>query len=202
MTRWYSEKKREHYYKQAKKQGYRARSSYKLKQIQKKFHIISEGNVVLDLGAAPGGWSQVASEFVGKKGLVIGIDLFFIQPLEGVIFYKGDITKESTITWITSALDKREVNVVLSDMAPNISGNYSMDHAQSIFLNQHAFSVVKQVLSSQGHFVCKVFMGDLLQEFLDELKPSFSSIKHFSPPASRKSSSEVYIICKSFKKNI
>ena len=202
MTRWYSEKKREHYYKQAKKQGYRARSSYKLKQIQNKFHIISQGNIVLDFGAAPGGWSQVAKEFVGSGGLVIGVDLLPIKPIDDVVFYKGDITDQKTIAWIQSNVGGREVNVVLSDMAPNISGNYSMDHAQSIFLNQHAFSVAKQMLSSKGHFVCKVFMGDLLQEFLDELKPLFESMKEFSPPASRKSSSEVYIICKSFKRNI
>jgi 23S rRNA (uridine2552-2'-O)-methyltransferase len=202
MTRWYSEKKKEHYYKEAKKQGYRARSAYKLKQIQKKFHIISNNDIVLDLGAAPGGWSQVAKEFVGTNGMVIGIDLLSIKSIDGVIFYKGDITKPSTIDWINSTVDTHPVNVVLSDMAPNISGNYSMDHAQSVFLNQHAFSVVKKVLANQGHFVCKIFMGDLLQEFIDELKPFFGSMKQFSPPASRKTSSEVYIVCKSFKKNI
>ena len=102
MTRWYTEKKREHFYKEAKKHGYRARSSYKLKQIQKKYHIISQGNYVLDLGAAPGGWSQVAWEYVGSTGKVVGVDLSTITPFQDVIFVQGDVTNPSTIEMIKS----------------------------------------------------------------------------------------------------
>ena len=200
MTRWYREKKREHFYKEAKKHGYRARSSYKLKQIQKKYHIIREGDYVLDLGAAPGGWSQVAWEYVGSSGKVIGVDLSRIIPFQDIIFIKGDVTDHSTIEQIRSILSDHTLDVVLSDMAPNISGNYSIDHIQSIYLSTCALSVVELVLKPHGHFVCKVFMGDTFQEFLDSMKQRFSIVNCYSPPASRKSSSEMYIIGKSFYK--
>jgi 23S rRNA (uridine2552-2'-O)-methyltransferase len=199
MTRWYIEKKREHYYKEAKKKGYRARSSYKLKQIQNKFHIISQGDYVLDLGAAPGGWSQVAHEFCGKSGMIIGVDLSKIVELDDVIFIQGDVTKESTIREIQQIISNHHVDVILSDMAPNISGKYSIDHIQSIILSNHALKVAKIFLKKNGHFVCKVFMGDTFKEFLNIVKEHFQTVHCFSPPASRKSSSEIYIIGKSYK---
>jgi len=117
MTRWYREKKREHYYKEAKKHGYRARSAYKLKQIQKTFKIIKEGDTVLDLGAAPGGWSQVAKELVGDNGIVVGVDLSWINRLEGVTFLQGDMMEDATISSIKEVLNGKEVDVVLSDMS-------------------------------------------------------------------------------------
>lgn len=134
MTRWYSEKKREHFYKEAKRVGYRARSAFKLKQIQKKFRIMREDDAVIDLGAAPGGWSQVAKELVGEGGTVIGIDLLRIEPINGVIFLKGDLTKESTLQMIVQIIGDDKADVLLSDMSPNISGNYSIDQARSIYL--------------------------------------------------------------------
>jgi len=201
MTRWYTEKKREHFYKEAKKQGYRARSSYKLKQIQKKYQIIQEGNFVLDLGAAPGGWSQVAWEYCGLKGKIIGVDLSRIPSFQDIIFIQGDVTEPSTIQQIKQVISDHPINVVLSDMAPNISGNYSVDHIQSIYLSQHALQIAEMLLKPHGHFVCKVFMGEIFQEFLDMVKQRFTMVHCTSPPASRKSSSEVFIIGKSFKKN-
>lgn len=200
MTRWYYEKKREHYYRQAKKQGYRARSSYKLKQIQQKFQIFQNGDVVVDLGAAPGGWSQVAKEYVGNTGFIIGIDLQSIIPLEDVIFLKGDINDPSLITAIKELLENRKVNVILSDMAPNISGNYSVDHARSIFLAEQSLTVVDTLLRKRGNFVCKVFMGEMLDDFISHVKNKFSDVRRFSPPASRKSSSELYIVGKYYNK--
>jgi 23S rRNA (uridine2552-2'-O)-methyltransferase len=199
MTRWYKDKKREHYYKMAKKQGYRARSSYKLKQIQKKYHIISSGDKVLDLGAAPGGWSQMAYEYVGDSGLIIGVDLSRIKPIEGIIFLQSDATDESTIEKIRECLDYNKVDVILSDMAPNISGNYSMDQAKSIFLAETSLVVAEKILSPGGNFVCKVFMGEDFEELLNKIKNYFTTVKCFSPHASRKSSSETYIIGKSYK---
>lgn len=201
MTRWYVEKKREHFYKEAKKQGYRARSSYKLKQIQKKYHVISPGDTVVDLGAAPGGWSQVAKENCGSDGFVVGIDLLRIPRLDGVVFLQGDVTEEETIERLRKIIENREIRVVLSDMSPNISGNYSIDHARSIFLSENALEVAKQLLTNNGNFVCKVFMGEFLQEFTDQMKSVFGSVKFFSPPASRKTSSEIYIVGKSYKKH-
>ncbi len=200
MTRWYREKKREHYYRQAKKQGYRARSSYKLKQIQQKFQIFQKGDIVVDLGAAPGGWSQVAKEYIGNTGFIIGIDLQSIIPLDDVIFLKGDINDPSIITAIKELLDDRKVKVILSDMAPNISGNYSVDHARSIFLAEQSLTVVDLFLQKAGNYVCKVFMGEMLDEFIGHVKNKFSDVRRFSPPASRKSSSELYIIGKNFNK--
>jgi len=199
MTRWYQEKKQEHFYKKAKKEGYRARSAYKLLQIQKKFNIIKQGDIVVDLGAAPGGWSQVALELVGEHGLVVGIDLQSIKPIDGIIFLQGDITDEASINELIRTIGKTGAQTILSDMAPNISGNYSMDHARSIHLGQQAFNLAEHILDKHGHFVCKVFQGELLNEFVTMLHKRFQSIKRFNPKASRKSSSEQYLICKSFK---
>jgi len=201
MTRWYKEKKREHYYKEAKKHGYRARSAYKLKQIQNRYHLFHPGDTIIDLGAAPGGWSQVASEYVGSDGFIVGIDLSYIPPLSGVHFLQGDATQKQTIEQLQVVLETREVDIVLSDMSPNISGNYSMDHARSIHLCVQSLEIATQLLRENGSFVCKIFMGESLEEFIDDVSTHFTHIKRFSPPASRKSSSEIYLIAKHFKKD-
>lgn len=199
MTRWYQEKKQEHFYKKAKTEGYRARSAYKLKQIQKRFHVMKPGDIVVDLGAAPGGWSQVAQKIVGNQGMVVGIDLQKITPIDGIVFFKGDITDKTSLSTLKQSIGNKDADIILSDMAPNISGNYSVDHARSIYLSQQAYDVAKQLLIEKGNFVCKIFQGELLQEFVSTLKNQFQSIKRFSPKASRKSSSELYLIGKSFK---
>jgi len=196
MTRWYKEKKREHYYKEAKKHGYRARSAYKLKQIQKTFKIIKEGDTVLDLGAAPGGWSQVAKELVGDNGIVVGVDLSWINRLEGVTFLQGDMMEDATISSIKEVLNGKEVDVVLSDMSPNISGNYSIDHARSIFLSEQALNVANLLLKKNGCFICKVFEGEDLKDFSIKTKKFFKNVKIHTPSASRKCSSEVYIVAR------
>ena len=202
MTRWYTEKKREHFYKEAKRQGYRARSAFKLKQIQRRFAPLHKGDIVLDLGAAPGGWSQVASEIVGPTGTVIGIDLSPIRPLNGVRFLRGDLTEDTTINALRELLGKRDVDVVLSDMSPDISGVYSIDHARSIYLCEHAVHLAQSFLKPKGCFVCKVFTGSSLNEFIAQLHTIFEKIYQFSPPASRKSSSELYLIARDFHRDI
>jgi len=194
MTRWYQEKKREHFYKEAKKIGYRARSAFKLKQIQKKFKIMRKGDTVIDLGAAPGGWSQVAKEIVGETGKVIGIDLSHVQPITGITFLQGDLTKDSILHEIKQVITDKKVDVVLSDMSPNISGNYSIDHARSIYLCEQSLNVVEMILRPGGNFVCKIFMGPDLEECNKKTKQRFRMVKQFSPQASRKSSSEVYLV--------
>ena len=198
MTRWYTEKKREHFYKEAKKRGYRARSAFKLKQIQRKFKIIKRGDTVVDLGAAPGGWSQVAKEFVGEDGTVVGIDLSNIEPIDDIIFLKGDMTKEESLNKIKDALNNKKADVVLSDMSPDISGNYSMDQARSVYLCEKALNTAEVLLKEGGFFVCKVFAGEDLPSLVEKIKNHFSKVKHFNPPASRKSSSEVYLVAKGF----
>ena len=201
MTRWYSEKKREHFYKEAKRVGYRARSAFKLKQIQKKFRIIHEGDTVIDLGAAPGGWSQVIKELVGDHGTVVGIDLLRIEPINDVTFLREDMTKEPTIQKIRQVIERDKADVLLSDMSPDISGNYSIDQARSIYLCEQALKVVEPLLKEGGHFVCKVFAGEDMQEFIQKTHQKFKTVKCFSPPASRKSSSEIYVIARFLQKS-
>jgi 23S rRNA (uridine2552-2'-O)-methyltransferase len=197
-TRWYHEKKREHFYQEAKRVGYRARSAFKLLQIQQKFHMIHQGDTIVDLGAAPGGWSQVAKELTGTQGHVVGIDLSGIRPLDGVQFLQGDLTSPETIERLTQILNGQKVDVVISDMSPDISGNYSIDQARSIYLCENALLIVRTILKPKGNFICKVFEGEDLKGFREDVKTSFSLIKQYSPEASRKSSSEIYIIAKSF----
>ena len=201
MTRWYSEKKREHYYKEAKRLGYRARSAFKLLQIQKKFHVIKKNDIVLDLGAAPGGWSQIAKEITGKHGIVIGVDLSPVKPIDGVTFLQEDMTNDETIEKIKKKLKDKKVDVVISDMSPDISGSYSVDHARSIYLCEQALKTVDLLLRNNGNFVCKVFSGEDLDSFIQKVNDRFRVVKQFVPRASRKSSSEVYVIGKYFKKN-
>jgi 23S rRNA (uridine2552-2'-O)-methyltransferase len=200
MTRWYTEKKREHFYKEAKRVGYRARSAFKLQQIQQRYHVIPKNATVVDLGAAPGGWSQIVTEIVGDQGRVIAVDLSSIKPLENVQFIQGDVTEPETVEHIERLMDSKKADVVLSDMSPDISGNYSVDQARSAWLCENALSVATQVLRPGGNFICKIFEGTDTKEFLEKVKQCFTIVKIFSPEASRKSSSEVYIIAKTYKK--
>jgi 23S rRNA (uridine2552-2'-O)-methyltransferase len=200
MTRWYTEKKKEHFYQQAKRVGYRARSAFKLQQIQNKFHLLPKDGLIVDLGAAPGGWSQVAKELVGPQGFVIGVDLSSIKPIEDIQFVQGDVTKPETLEQIKDMMSGRSADVVISDMSPDISGNYSVDQARSAWLSQCALQAATHLLRSGGHFLCKIFEGEDTKVFLEKVKRDFTVVKIFSPEASRKSSSEVYIIAKSFKK--
>lgn len=201
MTRWYTEKKREHYYKKAKQTGYRARSAFKLLQINNKFNIIKKDDLVIDLGAAPGGWSQVAKQIVGENGTVVGIDLSSIKAINGIVFLQGDMTQEESITRLRKVIGDRDVDVIISDMSPNISGNYSLDQACSVFLCEQALKTAKILLKKNGNFICKIFEGEDLKDILEKIKSIFITVKQFNPPASRKTSSEVYIIAKSFIKN-
>jgi len=200
MTRWYQEKKKEYFYNEAKRKGYRSRSAFKLKQIQNKFKIIKKTDFVLDLGAAPGGWSQVSNEIIGKNGKIIGIDLLNIKPIDGIQFLQEDITEKSTILKIIKIVGENGVDVLLSDMSPNISGNYSIDHANSIHLCKQSLNLVDKILKDNGNFLCKLFMGEEFDDFIKIFKNKFKNVKLYSPPASRKSSSEIYLIGRNFLK--
>ena len=194
--RWMLRKKKDPYYRMAKRMGYRARSAFKLIQINKRFGIIRPGFKVLDLGAAPGGWSQVAREIVGDTGLVVAVDIQEMDPIKGVHIIQGDIREESTIRAIRAI--SPYYNVVISDMSPNLSGIYSIDHMRSIELAEAAYNVAKIVLKPRGNFLVKVFQGEEFKNFLDKLRASFEYVKPHSPPASRKSSSEIYVICRGY----
>ena len=195
--RWVEERRHEHYYKLAKKQGYRSRASYKLLQIDERFGIFKIGDSVADLGAFPGGWLQVAKEKVGEKGKVVGLDLRRIRPMEGVETILGDITEDSTMIELLSKVGGK-VDVVISDMAPNIAGHYSTDHARSVHLCTYAVNVCDRILKRNGILVMKVFMGDMFDTIKKDVDYRFSSVKVHTPAATRETSSEVYIICKGF----
>ena len=185
--------RRDRYYWRAKKEGYRSRAAYKLKQLNQRYGLIGVSDVVVDLGAAPGGWLQVAREFSG--GLVIGVDLVNIQPIEGVLTLRGDIRREDVVEKLLSATGGG-VDVVLCDAAPNLSGNWSYDHARSIDLSTAAFRCAEDLLRGGGNFVVKVFQGDLFNDFYRRVKREFATTRIYSPPASRKQSAEVYIVGK------
>ena len=176
----------------ARREGYRARSAYKLMDIQKKSNIFREGSTVLDLGAAPGGWSQVALEFIGEEGKLVGVDLQHILPLKGAQFIQGDLREVEIRRQLEEFAPKADV--VISDMSPNLSGNYSVDQARSVELSLLALEIAAE--RKAKCFVCKVFEGSDFQEFRKEVIDEFGSVRTLSPEASRKQSSEVYLIAK------
>jgi 23S rRNA (uridine2552-2'-O)-methyltransferase len=184
---------RDYYYRLAKEEGYRARSAYKLLQINEKFHIIKKGNSVVDLGAAPGGWLQVAQKL--SDGKIVGIDLESIEPVPGTLTFRADITQESTVELVKNALEG-DADVVISDAAPNLTGAWDMDHAVSIDLARSALKMAKALLRPRGNFLVKVFQGDMFVDFLNEVRKEFVSVQAHSPLASRKESAETYIVAK------
>lgn len=187
--------KKDGFYRRAKKEGYRSRAVYKLKQIDEKFNIFQPDLTVLDLGAAPGGWSQYAVEMVGP-GNVMAVDLKGMRDVDGVEQYRADVTDEAAMRRILIIAD--EIDVVISDMAPDISGNYSLDQARSVYLARSALDVCRWVLREGGSFVVKVFQGEDFNDLLEEIRGCFRFVKCHSPEASRDSSSEMYVIGKGF----
>lgn len=185
----------DYYYRKAKQEGYRSRAAYKLIQICERFDIIRENNIVVDLGAAPGGWMQVAREL--SHGMVVGIDLKDIEPVEGAITVRGDMRDERTLERVRE-ITGGQVNVVLSDAAPNLSGNWPYDHARSIELAEGALRWARALLAPKGRMVCKVFQGDMLDELLTKVDEHFAKVSLFTPKASRKESAEIYVVARGF----
>ncbi|WP_436902826.1 SAM-dependent methyltransferase [Halovenus halobia] len=192
------------YYNKAKQQGYRARSAYKLQQLDETAGLLGDGNTVVDLGAAPGGWMQVAAEEVGPNGTVIGVDRQNISDLDdpesNVEYIRGDITEDWTRDEICSVVggDDRPVDVVISDMAPNMSGEYDLDHARSVHLARQAFDVADELLTSGGDLAVKVFDGRDLTDLEDEIAEEFEYVRQVRPDASRDASSELYLVAKNY----
>jgi 23S rRNA (uridine2552-2'-O)-methyltransferase len=202
QTRWYQERSKESYYRRAKKEGYRARSAYKLQQVNEKYQVVRDGDAVADLGCAPGGWLQVLVEAVGSSGCVVGVDLQRIKPIPGAKAIQGDFTVRAThdkLSGLLAEANRSSLDAVVSDMAPDMSGNYDIDQFRSVHLADMALDFADKHLKKGGHFVCKVFEGADFMAFRNEVKARFKSLYQFHPPASRKSSSEIYLIAKGFK---
>ncbi len=196
--RWLSEHHSDFYVKKARDEGYRSRAAYKLLEIQEKERLIRPGMVVVDLGAAPGGWSIVANQLVGKTGQVYALDILPMDPIEGVEFILGDFTEQSTLDALLLHLNKRVVDVVFSDMAPNLSGNKSIDQPRMMLLLELAFECAGQILRPGGSFLTKIFQGEGIDAYIRALRKSFKIVKTRKPDASRSRSSEVYILAKDF----
>jgi 23S rRNA (uridine2552-2'-O)-methyltransferase len=201
--RWYAERKRDVYHKLAKKHGYRSRSAFKLIQLNERFRFIKKGSVVVDLGAAPGGWMQVAHDIVGRTGFVLGVDLQVIDPFNAanVASLIADVQDQNTVEKIMTLLPRRP-DVVLSDLSPNVSGVWDLDHARQISLAKTALDIASTILKPRGVFLVKVFQGDMLREFKRQLRKRFRNVKATKPSASRVKSSELYFVGLGLLKNL
>ena len=191
--------RKDRYRRLAKDQGYRARSAFKLLQLNSSYHILKRGSKVVDLGCAPGGWLQVAAKEVGPAGKVIGIDLKPVEPVASAVVLEGSVEEPSVLEEIAAILGGAKADVILSDLAPNVSGVWDIDHARQISLSTIALGFARQALREGGSAVFKVFEGDMLREFRDELKKSFGRVLLSKPSASRQQSSELYIVCLDFR---
>jgi 23S rRNA (uridine2552-2'-O)-methyltransferase len=186
--------RRDQYRRMAKDKGYRARSAYKLLQINNSYNILEEGDKVVDLGCAPGGWLQVAIKEVGLSGKVIGLDLKPVEPVAGVTILQGSIEDPNMLSKISKILGCK-ADVVLSDLAPNVSGIWDIDHARQLSLSTIAFGFAQHMLRAGGSAVFKVFEGEMLSKFRLELRNSFGKVILSKPSASRQESSELYMVC-------
>jgi len=198
--RWLERRKRDYYYRRAKEENYRSRAAYKLLQAIEKYGFMRPHDVVIDLGAAPGGWLQVARQIVGDKGFVLGVDIRDIEPLQysNVHTIIGDVREEDTLRRIKAILP-RPADVVISDLSPNVSGVWELDHARQIELAEQALKIALSTLRRGGNIFIKVFHGDLFDEFLRSVKRYFGRVEIFKPKASRKESAEIYIVGMDFK---
>jgi len=198
--RWFNERKREHYHLRAKEEGYRSRAAFKLIQIEERFNFLKDARNVLDLGAAPGGWLQVVSEFVGEEGSILGVDLQEISPtgLPGVETIVGDMISEKTIDEIRRFFQGK-VDVILSDMAPDVSGAWEMDQFRQIHLARIALVVADELLVRDGWFVVKTFQGSEHQKYVSEVRDMFENVKIVKPKASRKKSAEIFLVANKLK---
>jgi len=192
---WIQDRKRDYYYRRAKKEQYRSRAAYKLIQAVEKYHFIKRGDIVVDLGAAPGGWMRAAGKIVGNKGFVLGVDLKPIEPFlqRYIRTLVGDITEIETLDQVRTLLP-RKADVIISDASPNISGVWEVDHARQIDLAYAALNIAFEILRPHGSFFVKVFEGDLLPDFIKTIKKNFETVRLIKPKASRSKSSELFIL--------
>lgn len=197
--RWLREHFNDPYVKQSQKDGYRSRASYKLQELQEKDRLFKPGMTVVDLGAAPGGWSQVAAELVGHKGRVLASDILPMDALAGVDFVQGDFTEEKVFNELLEKLGDERADLVISDMAPNMSGIRAADQPAAMYLVELAVDMARQTLKPGGAFVAKVFQGEGFDELIRDLRSQYQMVVTRKPGASRPRSREVYVVARGFK---
>ena len=197
--RWLKEHFDDVWVRKSQQDGYRSRASYKLIELDRKDRLFRPGQTVVDLGAAPGGWTQVAVEKVGDNGVVVASDILPMDPVAGVAFVQGDFTEQSVFDELMAVLDGRPVDIVISDMAPNMSGNPATDIPRAMALVELALDMAQQVLRPGGALVTKVFQGEGFDALLADMKQSFSSVVSRKPDSSRARSREIYQVCKGFR---
>lgn len=191
--RWLTRQLNDPYVRAAKERGFRSRAAFKLLEMEEKLHMLKPGMRVVDLGAAPGGWTQVAVQAVGPRGQVVGIDILPMDPVPGATILQGDFTEEEAEDRVIAAMGGR-ADVVLSDMAPNTTGHQATDHLRIMSLAEIALDFAGRVLAPGGAFVAKVLQGGTEKDMLTVLKRDFTTVRHVKPPASRKDSAEMYVV--------
>ena len=199
--KWLKEHFNDRYVKESRKDGYRSRASYKLLELDRKDRLFRPAMTVVDLGAAPGGWSQVAARAVGEKGLVLASDILAMDAIEHVEFIQGDFTDKVVLDRLLESLGERQADLVISDMAPNMSGISDIDQPKAMYLAELALEMAKQVLAPDGTFVSKVFQGEGFDELLKSCRAGFHKVSVRKPDASRARSRESYIVAKGFHGN-
>lgn len=198
-TRWLQEHFNDHYVQQAQKKGFRSRAVFKIDEIQSRDKLLRPGMTVVDLGAAPGGWSQFVVDHLNGNCRVIACDILPMDPIAGVDFLEGDFRDEQVLATLLSRIDGKTVDIVLSDMAPNMSGNDNVDQPRAMYLVELALDMCHQVLKPGGAFVVKVFHGQGFEEFLKAVRAAFTTVKTRKPDSSRARSREVYLVATGYK---
>jgi 23S rRNA (uridine2552-2'-O)-methyltransferase len=198
---WIKQHVKDPYVKQSQVDGYRSRASYKLLEIVEKDRLIRSGMTVVDLGSAPGGWSQVAARLVGHTGRVHALDLLPMDSIAGVDFIQGDFTEEDIFDELLKLIENRPVDLVISDMAPNLSGNKAVDQPAVMYLAELAVDLAEKVLTSNGVFIAKLFQGQGFDPFVLQVRTLFNGVSIIKPDASRSRSREVYLVAKGLKAN-
>ena len=196
---WIKQHVNDPYVKQSQRDGYRSRASYKLLEIVEKDRLIRSGMTVVDLGSAPGGWSQVASRLVGHDGRVHALDILPMDPIAGVDFIQGDFTEDAIFTQLIDLIGSRVVDLVISDIAPNLSGNKAVDQPAMFYLAELGVDLANRVLSKNGVFIAKLFQGQGFDPFVQQVRTLFNGVSIIKPDASRSRSREVYLVAKGLK---
>jgi len=199
--RWLARNARDEYVKRARREGARSRAIYKIEEIDKRDHLLRSGMTVVDLGAAPGGWSQYVKSRVGASGRVLAVDVLPMEPIPGVEFLEGDFTEQPVLDWLIERLQGHPVDLVISDMAPNMTGVPSVDQARSMEMAELALDFASQTLKSGGAVLVKIFQGSGFNEFYAQMRHQFAKIGTRKPQASRSESREIYLLGKGFKGN-